>query len=120
MSPGILLGVLEKHIKTILGELENEDKNRLTDLLRKIMVAEREYALQDAKNFLYEFCLGNPFLRKTILEAEARKQRPIVFRGKPIPKSMTKETKRIRLQANRLIDAIEQSDNTEVESKNEK
>jgi hypothetical protein len=59
-------------------------------------------------------------LRAILLKAKAAEAKPVVFRGKPIPKSTTEESKRIRLKANRLIDAIEKENHSSSEQKHEK
>ena len=120
MTPEFLLETLENQFKAILRKLRSEERNRLTDLLRQLTVAEDESTVAAAKNLLYNFCLGNAFLKEILLKAEAGKVRPIVFRGKPIPKSTTDIAKRIRLKANRLIDAIEKENHSQSEKKNEK
>jgi hypothetical protein len=120
MTPEFLLETIENHLKAIWGKLNNEGRNKLADLVRQLMAAEDESAVEEAKNLLYNFCLGNPFLQALLIKAEAGKAKPIVFRGKPIPKSTTEKSKRIRLKANRLIDAIEKENHSPAETKNEK
>lgn len=119
MTSEFLLETLEKHFKTILAKLGNEEKNTVIGLLRQIMAAEDENAIEDTKNRLYHFCLGNLFLKELLIKAKAAAAKPIVFRGKPIPKSTTEESKRIRLKANRLIDAIEKENLSPSEQKHE-
>lgn len=120
MTSEFLLETIENHFKAILGKLSNEERNKLADLVRRIAADDDENAIADARDRLYSFCLGNPFLKELLLKAKAAEAKPIVFRGKPIPKSMTKKSKRIRLQANRLIDAIEKANHSPAEMKNEK
>jgi hypothetical protein len=120
MTSEFLLESLENHSNMILEKLSNAERNKLTELVRQIMAAADENAIEDAKGFLYHFCLGNPFLKEAILKAEAAQVKPVVFRGKPIPKSLTEKSKRIRLRANRLIDAIEKTNHSPSELKHEK
>jgi hypothetical protein len=119
MTSEFLLETIELHFEEILGKLSHAERNKLTDSLRQLLAAEDESIVEEAKNLLYDFCLGNPFLKALLLKAEAGKVKPIVFRGKPIPKSTTEKTKRIRLKANRLIDAIEKENHAPPEQKNE-
>ncbi len=120
MTPEFLLETLENQFTAIWGKLSNEERNKLTALVSQIVAAEDESAVEEAKNLLYNFCLGNPFLQELLLKAETGKAKPIVFRGKPIPKSTTEKSKRIRLKANRLIDAIEKENLSPAEQNNEK
>jgi hypothetical protein len=119
MTSEFLLETLEHHFKTILARLSNEEKNTVIGLLRQIMASEDDHAIADTRNRLYNFCLGNRFLKELLLKAKATEAKPIVFRGKPIPKSTTAESKRIRLKANRLIDAIEKENYSPAEQKHE-
>lgn len=120
MTHEFLLETLENQFKAILGKLSHEERNELTAFVSQIVAAEDESAVEEAKNLLYNFCLGNPFLQALLLKAEAGKAKPMVFRGKPIPKSTTEKSKRIRLKANRLIDAIDKENHSPAETKNEK
>jgi len=120
MTSEFLLETIENHFKEILGKLGHEERDKLTDLLRQLMAVEDESIFEEAKNLLYNFCLGNSFLQALLLKAEAGKTKSVVFRGKPIPQSTTEKSKRIRLKANRLIDAIEKENHSPAETKNEK
>lgn len=120
MTAEFLLETLENHFKATEGKLSSEEESKFIDLLRRMAAADHENAIEEAKSHLYDFCLKNPFLKEILLKAEASLATPVVFRGKPNPKSMTKESKRVRLKANRLIDAIEKADHSQSEKKNER
>lgn len=114
----LLLVSLEKNIDAIINRLASDKKRQLLDLLRKVKAAANKSDFEKISDSLCSFCLSHSFLREALLEAEAREKKPIVFRGKPIPKSMTQEINRMRLMTNRLIDAIENADSTRSEIKN--
>jgi hypothetical protein len=120
MTPEFLLETLENQLKAVFEKLSTAERNKLAAFVSQIMAAEDENAITNARDRLYLFCLGNPFLRELLLKAEAGKAKPIVFRGKPIPKSTTEKSKRIRLKANRLIDAIEKENHSPAGKNDEK
>jgi hypothetical protein len=107
LSALTLLEVLEYSLSTILEKLEKSKKNELIDLLRRLRNAEDENTIQGISDQLYYFCLENPLLDNII--ATSGVAEPKAYRGKPLPKSLTKETNQIRLLANRLIDAIDKA-----------
>jgi hypothetical protein len=116
MKTETLLETIEKHIEETLEILDSRKQSKLVALLDELVAAGDETTLHSARKNLFAFCRELPYLY-TLLDTGTEK-RPVVFRGKPQPKPMNEQAKKIRLLANRIVDAIEKQD--KPKSKNEK
>lgn len=115
MKTEILLETIEKHIEETLEILDSGKQSRLVALLDGLVAADDEASLHSARKNLFDFCRELPYLN-TPLDASTEEP-PVVFRGKPQPKPINEQTKKIRLLANRIVDAIEKQH--KPKSKNE-
>lgn len=117
MKTETLLEAIEKQIEIISEKLGGEQRTNFVTLLDELATAENKAEMNHAKDNLIAFCSKNSALN-TVLETTSE-ERPVVFRGKPQPKPLTEEARKIRLLANRIIDAIEKKAPSNLKKSNE-
>lgn len=111
-----ILKALENHPNIILEALNNKEKRHLIKLLSDIAYADNRKTIEDAVDVLVDFSGKFPALDDIITQLDNGVVEKNIDRGKPDVKATEKE-KQIRLFANRLIKAIEESSVNDVQAK---
>ena len=109
MTSQTILETLENDIETISTTLDSGEKDQFVALLSKVAGIEEDKAIEDAVDDLFNFCLKVLFLREILTKADMAEGYIAFQRGKPDPKALSEKEKQVRLIANRLIKALQQS-----------
>lgn len=109
MTSQTILETLENNLETISTTLNPDEKDQFIGLLSKVTEAEEDQAVEDAVDDLFDFCLEVPYLKGILMKADTAGGHIAFQRGKPDPKVLSEKEKQVRLIANRLIKALQES-----------